>query len=220
MGPTRSIPETRFPRRGHIFHRPEIPFQQETPQTVLEDSRTADSRRGEDIASFYRAITTPPITEPASSPEIIILDDDIPSDTKEPAPRETCSVCGLRLPLSAKGRRKHIASTAHLSKVTATGPAPLNPLPIDKTSYGYKVLYSQGWSERERHGIGAQGNEGRREPVKASRVKNDTAGLGIKGKKLKEAVVEKKLIESGRDIRERYEREQRIRKELMEYMRS
>ena len=82
------------------------------------------------------------------------------------------------------------------------------------------MLYSQGWSDKERHGIGAEGNEGRREPVKASRVKNDTVGLGKKGKKVKELVVEKKLIESGRDIKVRYEREKRIRKELMDYMRS
>jgi hypothetical protein len=131
-------------------------------------------------------------------------------------------VCGLQIPRSAKGRRKHISSTAHLSKTAASKIVPLKPLPIDTESYGYKVLYSQGWSVKEGHGIGAEGNEGRREPVKASRVKNDTVGLGIKGrKKGKESVLEKKkLVESGRDIKKRYEREQAIRKELMDYMRS
>jgi len=54
--------------------------------------------------------------------------------------------------------------------------------------------------------------------VKASRVKNDTVGLGIKGKKIKEAVEVKKDIASGKDIQKAYERDKQIRKELMEYM--
>ena len=49
-------------------------------------------------------------------------------------------------------------------------------------------------------------------------MKNDTVGLGIKGKKIKEAVIEKKLVESGKDIRRRYEKEKQTRKEWTEYM--
>ena len=180
-------------------------------------------KRGEDVASFYRSITTGPVTEPMDR-EIIISDDE--DDSNEGQRRidneeeELCTVCGLRLPRSPLARRRHIASTAHLSKLSSSDPPPLNPLPIDKTSYGYRVLYSQGWNEKARHGIGAEGNEGRREPVKASKIKNDTVGLGVKDKKIKAVVIEKKLKEKGRDIRRRYEREKMIRKELMDYFRS
>lgn len=180
-------------------------------------------KRGEDIASFYRSITTGPVMEPMD-PEIIISDDEDGSTKGQGRigneEGEICTVCGLRLPLSTWARRRHIASTAHLSKLASSNPPPLKPLPIDKTSYGYKVLYSQGWSEKARHGIGAEGNEGRREPVKASKIKNDTAGLGVKDKRIKEVVIEKKLKEKGRDIKKRYEREKMIRKELMDYFRS
>lgn len=191
---------------------------------MVENKRTAETQRGEDVASFYRCITTGPVTEPMD-PDVIIISDDEEGSTKGKRrigneEGEICSVCGLQVPRSPLARRRHIASTAHLSKLSTSDPVPLNPLPIDKTSYGYKVLYSQGWSEKHRHGIGAEGNEGRREPVKASRVKNDTVGLGVKEKKIKEAVIEKKLKEKGRDIRKRYEQDKMIRKELMDYFRS
>ena len=95
----------------------------------------------------------------------------------------------------------------------------MNPLHIDKSSYGYKVLLSQGWTDKDRHGIGAEDNKGRREPVKASRVKNDTVGLGIKGKKkVKEAIQETKSIQSAKEIRKRYEKEKRIREQWIQYM--
>ena len=51
-------------------------------------------------------------------------------------------------------------------------------------------------------------------------MKNDTVGLGIKGRKVQEVVKEKKLIESGKDIRRRYEKEKQWRKEWMEYLHS
>ena len=154
-------------------------------------------------------------TVPVSSPEVIIIDSPPPC-----AVEELCPVCRLPLPSAPRLRRKHYSTTAHLSKVVDTGPPPLNPLPIDRSSVGYKVLLSQGWSDKQRHGIGAEDNKGRREPVKATRIKNDTVGLGIKGKKAQEAVKEKKLIESGKDIRKAYEREKQIRKDILAYLNS
>ena len=97
----------------------------------------------------------------------------------------------------------------------------MKPLYLDKTSYGYKVLLSQGWNDKDCQGIGAEDNKGRREPVKASRVKNDTVGLGIKGtKKVKEAIQEMKSVQSAKEIRKRYEKEKRIREQWIRYMHS
>lgn len=211
MGPMRTLPPT---SRTHRWKRPEIQFRQETEQDVVDEGAPPKPGRGELVASFYRSITTPPVTEPSSSqPEVVLLDSPTDSESKT-----LCPICSLPLPASLKLQRIHNRTTAHLAKVVDSRPPPVNPLPIDRSSYGYKVLLSQGWNDKDRYGIGAEENKGRREPVKISRVNNDTVGIGIKGKKIKEAVVEKKLIESGKDIRRRYEQEKQIRKEWMEYM--
>jgi hypothetical protein len=212
MGPMRTLPAT---SRTRLWKRPEIRFQQETVLETVKEGDAPKLDRGELVASFYRSITTPPVTEPVS-PEATPMGTPPP----DPAPAELCPTCHLPLPSSTKLQRKHNCTTAHLAKVVDSRPAPLNPLPIDRSSYGYKVLYSQGWSDKDRHGLGAKDNKGRREPVKASRVKNDTVGLGIKGKNVSAAIAEKKLIESGKEIREKYEREKRLRKEWMDYMHS
>jgi G-patch domain len=187
-------------------------FQRESQAEVSIKQELRESAKGEAIASFYRHVTTPPVTETVT-PEVIDLD---PASDSEIA--ELCRVCNLPLPPSSKLRREHNHSIAHLARVVDDRPNPLKPLPIDQSSFGYKVLSSQGWDHKDRHGIGAADNKGRREPVKASRVKNDTVGLGIKADKIKKAVEEKKLLESGKEIRERYEKEKQIRKELMDYM--
>jgi hypothetical protein len=211
MGPERTIPTT---SRTRIFNRPEIQFRQQTDVQQNENGRSTNDERGDSVATFYRSITSTPVMDPPS-PEIIIID---PPD-EEPPQAELCPICQLPLPSSKRLQRRHNASVAHLAKVVDRRPPPVNPLPINRSSFGYKVLNSQGWSDRERHGIGADDNKGRREPIKTSRVKNDTVGLGIKGKKIEEAIVEKKLIQSGKDIQKAYEREKQIRKELMDYMR-
>jgi hypothetical protein len=199
--------------RARLYKRPEVAFQPATEELhTTENGRNPDEERGSQVAEFYRNLTTPPITS-SSDDDVIILDGP-PGSTSG----EICSTCGLPLPSSAKLRRRHFATTAHLSKVVDERPPPLNPLPIDRKSFGYRVLYSQGWSDRDRHGIGAEDNKGRREPVKASRVKNDTVGLGIKGKKVKEAIKKTKAFESAKEIRKAYERDKRIRKELMDNM--
>jgi G-patch domain len=204
MGAMRTLPAT---LRTRLFRKP-IHFQEET-QTDSSEKESSNSDRGELIASFYRSITGP-ITEP-SSPEVINLD-------SSPEPSEVCPTCNLPLPSSASLKRKHYCTTAHLAKVVDHRPPLVNPLHIDKSSYGYKVLLSQGWNDKDSKGIGAADNKGRREPVKASRVKNDTVGLGIKVKKGQQEGKEKKLIPSGKEIREAYERDKRIRKEWFEYM--
>ena len=213
MGPMRTLPLT---SRTRLWKQPEINFQQERElETVHKEGDPPKPDQGDIVASFYRSITTPPVTEP-SFPQPEIISPEAPQSAEGSV--TICPTCRLPLPLSKLLQRKHNLSTAHLSKVIDSRPPPLNPLPIDRSSYGYRVLLSQGWSDTDRYGIGAEDNKGRREPVKASRVKNDTVGLGIKGKKIKEAVREKRLIQSGKEIRRKYEEEKQWRKELMEYM--
>src|SRR5947207_805041 len=211
MGPVRTLPTA---SRTHRWKRPEIQFHEESQIESVEEGARPKPDRGKEVASFYRSITTPPVTEPSSpQPEVILLDS--PPGTESTT---LCPICSLPLPSSVKLQRIHNSSTAHLARVVDSRPPPVKPLPIDRSSYGYKVLLSQGWNDKDRHGIGAEHNKGRREPINISRVKNDTVGIGIKGKEIKEAVAEKKLIESGKDIRRRYEKEKQLQKEWTEYM--
>jgi G-patch domain len=210
MGAMRTLPSVSS--RGRLWNKPEIQFQRESEQKLSTEQPHQPPDRGKLVASFYRSIISPPSTSTNSTTsEDILLIDAIPEETG------LCPTCNLALPSSKRKKRRHNCSTAHLSKVVDTNPPPLNPLPIDRSSYGYLVMSSQGWSEKSRNGIGAEDNKGRREPVKPSRVKNDTIGLGVKLKK-KEEVVRKKPIPSGKEIREDYERDKQLTKELMEYM--
>jgi hypothetical protein len=205
--PTRTSESLSMSNRTARWKRPEIRFQTASEDVVEGELSKED--RGEAVVSFYRTVTGNLTT---STSDVIIID-----SPPEESVEEICPVCRLPLPLSARLRRKHLSTTAHLVKVVDV-PSPVNPLPIDRKSYGYRVLSSQGWSDKERHGVGAEDNKGRREPVKATRVKNDTVGLGIKGKKVQQVIKEKKSIQSGKDIREAYEKEKHIRRDIMTYL--
>jgi len=218
MGPVRTLPPS---SRVSRWKRPEIQFREETQLETVEEDEPSKSNHGEAIASFYRSITTPPVTVPTTP---LADQDETEEDYNEallvegPPPPILCPVCNLPLPSSLKARREHNSSTAHLSRVIDPRPPALKPLNLDSSSIGYKVLTLQGWSEKDRHGLGAEDNKGRREPVKASRVKNDTVGLGIKESKVKEVVKETKGLISGKEIRRRYEREKKLHQALMKYM--
>ena len=210
----RTLPPT---SRVSRWKRPEIPFREETLLETVQEGERLKSNHGETIASFYRSITTPPVTVP-TTPLANQEDNEEPLLLEGPGPPILCPVCSLPLPSSLKARRAHDSSTAHLCRVVEPRPTSLKPLNLDRSSIGYKVLTSQGWSENDRHGLGAENNKGRREPVKASRVKNDTVGLGIKEGKVKEIAEETKRLRSGKEIRRRYERERKRHQALMEYM--
>ena len=215
MGPVRTLPPT---SRVSRWKRPEIPFREETRLETVQEGERLKSNHGETIASFYRSITTLPVTTPLANQDKTEIDNEEPLLLEAPPPPILCPVCNLPLSSSLKGRREHNSSTAHLSRIVDPHPPSLKPLNLDRSSVGYKVLTSQGWSENDRHGLGAENNKGRREPVKASRVKNDTVGLGIKEGNVKEVAEETKRLMSGKEIRRQYERERKRHQALMEYM--
>ena len=85
------------------------------------------------------------------------------------------------------------------------------------------MLAAQGWDEKSPGGLGVRGNLGR-EPIIPKQVKNDTIGLGRKESRRKDGRDEVrtgkvgKVGKRGKDVRNEYERERQVRKELMEYM--
>jgi len=219
MGPVGTLPPT---SRAARWKRPEIQFREESQLETVEPGREPKPDHGKVVASFYRSITTPPVTVPFTPPAEqqdadSSNDEDVLLLEGPPTPMP-CPVCNLPLPSDPQLLRQHNRSTAHLSRVIDPRPQPLKPLPLDAYRVGYKVLASQGWSEKDREGLGAEGNRGRREPVKPSRVKNDTVGLGIKAGKVKEVARENKGMASGKEIRRRHEREKKLHRALMEYM--
>ncbi|BFZ59679.1 hypothetical protein YB2330_000694 [Saitoella coloradoensis] len=112
----------------------------------------------------------------------------------------------------------HNTSIAHLSRLKHLQTS-LNPLHIKPSSFGYRQLVAAGWSPFQPQGIGAEGREGQREPVKA-KVKTGTTGVGVKVLPKGEVEAPKPGTLDGRAIRKMHEAEQKMRKRLMNYMHS
>lgn len=94
-----------------------------------------------------------------------------------------CEVCSL--PIDASGdvslsaSMSHESTIAHMVCLTHSHP----PSPLDRSRLGLKYLSSYGWDPDSRQGLGAKG-EGIKAPIKA-KVKNDTVGIGVKTKGIK-----------------------------------
>ena len=129
-----------------------------------------------------------------------------------------CPICKLEVfgveEEGQKALKRHNRSTAHLSAVPHSE-STLSRLHIGPESRGFQILESQGWHALLPHGLGPEGREGRREPVKASRVKNDTIGLGSTLKPKSDGKFKKQQQKtSAKEIREMYKKEQEKRQAL------
>ncbi|KAI5295524.1 hypothetical protein KEM52_001102 [Ascosphaera acerosa] len=92
-----------------------------------------------------------------------------------------CEVCNRWLPNASVGAiRQHEASFAHQVSLPHSHPVSS----VDRSRSGFKYLRSHGWDPDARVGLGSTG-QGIRAPIKPS-VKQDTAGLGIDVKKLRQ----------------------------------
>lgn len=107
---------------------------------------------------------------------------------------EICSIC--QLPLSSSGDntntaraeiKPHESSLAHQVCLKHSHP----PSHLDRERPGLKYLSSYGWDPDARVGLGAEGREGIRAPIKGV-MKKDTVGLGVINKK--KAIVENKEV--------------------------
>ncbi|KAL4792999.1 hypothetical protein BDV19DRAFT_239939 [Aspergillus venezuelensis] len=85
----------------------------------------------------------------------------------------TCEVCNLSLAYSTQNEKSHESSLAHQVCLTHSHP----PSHLDRKSHGLRYLESYGWDPDSRLGLGAEGREGIRVPVKG-KLKADTVGLG------------------------------------------
>lgn len=88
------------------------------------------------------------------------------------------SVCDCGRTVQHRIWNEHQRSLEHLLAVKHQEP-PLRPLAMGSSSFGYRVLMEQGWSPMQRKGLGAEGREGVREPIRASAVKSDKRGISF-----------------------------------------
>ena len=193
---------------SRILRKRPIQFRREIG--VKEDGEARRSLTVPSVAqSIYRqALTDGQLSPPAEGENKII---------------ETCSQCLLPIVKDAadesikESRLRHIRTTAHMLSSPHQSPS-LAPLKIGPESVGYRMLEAQGWSgPSQPGGLGAVGSEGIREPIKASKVKNDTIGLGHKVQP-KQKKTRTNVAVSGASIRKAYELEKSKRAHLLAYM--
>ncbi|GKZ21246.1 hypothetical protein AbraIFM66951_011638 [Aspergillus brasiliensis] len=182
---------------GAGIRRKRVPFVRSSEQQHL--STTDDFTRvsseppaapaGQSIANKYLSIVLPkPASSPAtpiqsqSTPDSEPTSDSHPHSDKDAA--EICPVCNLPYTTPTpstslegeEGEQKrhiHEATLPHQLSLPHSHP----PSHLDRTRPGLRYLAAYGWDPDSRVGLGPQGREGIREPVKG-KVKEDTVGLG------------------------------------------
>ncbi|KAJ5107280.1 hypothetical protein N7456_003955 [Penicillium angulare] len=163
-----------------------------TPINMTSTSTSTSKLSEESIPP--RTHSAPPIAA-SSEPERI------PPTSKPES--DHCEICNLPLlnvsedaessTSASASIHPHEASLAHQVCLKHSHP----PSHLDRTRAGMRYLSTYGWDPDSRLGLGAEGREGIREPLKG-RVKTDTAGLGAgldkDGDPIKIPVVEPKKI--------------------------
>ena len=119
-----------------------------------EDEEKKKASSGTAVASFYK--------------DLVLQDSKI---TPAAEKLSICSVCGIEI----QDPVRHHLNSAHLTAL-ANPQAPLAPLSIHPSSTGYQYLLKHGWSPYESKGLGAEGREGSRTPLKVH-MKNDKVGI-------------------------------------------
>ncbi|PWY77656.1 hypothetical protein BO83DRAFT_435755 [Aspergillus eucalypticola CBS 122712] len=173
-----------------------------TTRVSSSEPATPSTSTGQSIANKYLSIVlskskskSNPATPPTQSPSQPISQSE-PGSGSQPYSEqkeeveedvEICPVCNLPYTTpthdtsdggtggAGERRRRHIheATLPHQLSLPHSHP----PSHLDRTRPGLRYLEAYGWDPDSRVGLGPQGREGIREPVKG-KVKEDTVGLG------------------------------------------
>ncbi|KAG9302383.1 hypothetical protein G9A89_011433 [Geosiphon pyriformis] len=87
-----------------------------------------------------------------------------------------CESCSIHIPSHTV--EQHLRGTAHLMSYTPEAQVPVDPLVLNETNIGFRMLRGQGWSYEKGLGVNEQG---RRLPV-FTKWKSDRSGIGVKSK--------------------------------------
>ncbi|BCR99376.1 putative G-patch domain protein [Aspergillus luchuensis] len=158
-----------------------------------EPATPSSTSTGQSIANKYLSIvlsksqSNPATPEPEPSSSSRRPHSEQKEEVEEEEDVEICPVCNLPYTTTpthdtsggiggeGEGRRRHIheATLPHQLSLPHSHP----PSHLDRTRPGLRYLAAYGWDPDSRVGLGPQGREGIREPVKG-KVKEDTVGLG------------------------------------------
>ena len=143
-----------------------------TTSSSVNHEPSNNSSAGGDIANAYLSIVLPKNQEEERVQQSEDKDE-ITANTK--TTNRLCQICNL--PVNnpdPNTNAHHETSIAHQVCLAHSHP----PSHVDRTRHGFRYLSSFGWDPDSRVGLGPQGREGIREPVKA-KVKHDMVGLGL-----------------------------------------
>ncbi|KAL4941024.1 hypothetical protein BDV06DRAFT_9217 [Aspergillus oleicola] len=142
---------------------------------VMPKAASSSTAFTAESATPYMSAATPESPANADITTTTITDRSL-SAPPQPTPNTntTCEVCNLPLPPSStQDDKSHESSLAHQVCLAHSHP----PSHLDRKSHGLRYLESYGWDPDSRLGLGAEGREGIRVPVKG-KLKADTVGLG------------------------------------------
>lgn len=98
---------------------------------------------------------------------------DLDSRTSSGSSNYYCEICHKYIERGSN----HDLSVAHQLNHPVFD-APIQPLPVSKDNVGYKYLVKHGWSPISSNGLGIEGRQGNRLPLKVDKIKNDKQGVG------------------------------------------
>ncbi|WBW71384.1 RNA-binding protein, G-patch type, GPANK1-like protein [Schizosaccharomyces osmophilus] len=145
---------------GFYKNRPRINFVR--PQEEQTESREKIEEKGS-VSSFYYSL----------------FSEDVKNLDKSAANNARGSVCpACQIFIEAENQITHAKSVRHLLSVNHIDNK-YQPGLVKPGSLGYRVLSQFGWSPKGHvSGLGAE-HQGRRAPVRHTRVKNDNLGIGV-----------------------------------------
>ncbi|CAG8459739.1 2053_t:CDS:1 [Ambispora leptoticha] len=130
-----------------------------------------------------------------------------------------CASCALDIP--SQSFQQHLHGTAHLiSHVPDDDAVPVDPLVLNESNIGFRILRGQGWTYEKGLGVSEQG---RRQPI-TPKIKNDRLGIGLKSstlkkqRELKQKKEKSKKMLNAKEIARQYEKEKKERINLLAYM--
>ncbi|CAG8568125.1 2617_t:CDS:1 [Ambispora gerdemannii] len=196
-----------------------VPSTQKFPQIVstcqeIDTSISEVTEEAKSTCEFYQNVISLPPTSIDKKSNL----NNIFSNNTEVKDTWHCDSCTLDIP--SQSFEQHLHSTAHLISHAPDDSVPVDPLVLNDTNIGFRILRGQGWTYEKGLGISEQG---RRQPI-TPKIKNDRLGIGLNSNSLKKQRYfkqekrSKKILLSAKEAARQYEKEKKERINLLAYM--
>ncbi|RKP08193.1 hypothetical protein THASP1DRAFT_29993 [Thamnocephalis sphaerospora] len=199
-------------QRGITFVRAgEAPNSEKRRRSYPEDGSAGAGDSGAAIADFYRTLVLPTASQEQK------LDASSPANDNERKDAVTeaywCAACELNV--AAGETKQHQHGIAHLASRADYPPTP-DPIVLNETNLGYRMMQRAGW--RYEQGLGAD-EQGRRHPVRA-RMRPARLGVGAKQPRGDSGTVQQNTPANmgARQATQQAKEDGRAREELLAYL--